>query len=186
MSSSMHVILDACVLFPGSLRDVLLRAADEELYRLHLTDHILGEVRKNLVGKKQVTEERGLYIVNRMKERFHPTFVTNHTLLIPTMPINEKDRHVLAAAVASGSSVIVTQNLKDFPQSLLEPFGIEPLSADDFLLRCFSRDEAAIVKVVRSYASGLKNPPLTMQQALGKLAKLVPNFVQLVQQEYEI
>ena len=49
MSSSIHVILDTCVLFPGSLRDVLLRAAEEQLYRLYLTDQILEELRKNLV-----------------------------------------------------------------------------------------------------------------------------------------
>jgi len=177
----MHVILDACVLFPGSLRDVLLRAAEEKLYRLYLTDQILEEVRKNLVGKKQVTEERGQYIVNWMKERFRSSFVTDHACLIPAMPINEKDRHVLAAAVASGSKIIVTQNLKDFPQSLLKTFGVEASSADDFLVRCFSQDEGAMMTVVRSYVSGLKKPPLTMQEALGMLGKLVPNFVQLVQ-----
>ena len=124
--------------------------------------------------------------MNRMKERFHSTFVTDHTFLIPTMPINEKDRHVLAAAITSDSKIIVTQNLKDFPQSLLEPFGIESLSADDFLVRCLSQNEAAMVKIVRSYANGLKNPPLTIQQALEKLRRLAPNFVQLIQQEYGV
>lgn len=101
---SIDVILDACILFPGSLRDVLLRAAEEELYRLYLTDQILEEVRKNLVGKKQVTEERGLYIVNRMKERFRSSFVTDHTRLIPAMPINEKDRHVLVCHTFSNQA----------------------------------------------------------------------------------
>jgi predicted nucleic acid-binding protein len=179
--SSMCVVLDACVLFPGSLRDVLLRTAEKKLYEPHLTDQILEEVRRNLVGKKQVTEERGLYIVNQIKERFPYSFVVDHMHLVPTMPINEKDRHVLAAAVASGSKIIVTENLKDFPKSLLELFEVEPLSADDFLICCFAQDRETMINVVKSYVRDLTRPPLTTQEALGKLAKLAPNFVQLVQ-----
>lgn len=35
--------------------------------------------------------------------------------LIETMPVNEKDRHVLALAVYVGTPTIVTDNLADFP-----------------------------------------------------------------------
>ncbi|HWS84197.1 MAG TPA: hypothetical protein VN207_08045 [Ktedonobacteraceae bacterium] len=55
--------------------------------------------------------------------------MSRNTHLIPSMPVNEKDRHVLAAAVASGSKFIVTQNLKDFPQLLLKQFEVEVLSS---------------------------------------------------------
>jgi len=182
---SICVVLDACVLFPGSLRDVLLRGAEEELYRLCLTDQILEEMRRNLIEKGHITEEGGQRLVSQIKEHFPTSFITDHMLLTSIMPINEKDRHVLAAAVASSSKIIVTQNLKDFPQSLLRPFEIEALSSDDFLVRCFSQDEEAMMNLVRSYVSDLKKPPLTMQEALEKLGKLVPNFVQLVQQEGE-
>lgn len=51
------VVLDACVLFPASLRDTLLRAADADLYRVHLTADILEEVRRNLV-KKGMQEQK--------------------------------------------------------------------------------------------------------------------------------
>ncbi|HWS82740.1 MAG TPA: PIN domain-containing protein [Ktedonobacteraceae bacterium] len=183
--SSIRVILDACVLFPGSLRDVLLRGAKAKLYRVGLTDQILEEMRRNLVEKGHVTEEKGQCLVSVIKEHFPSSFIADHMLLISAMPINEKDRHVLAAAVASGSRIIVTQNLKDFPQSLLMSFEIEALSADDFLVRCFSQDSGAMVNLMRSYVSDLKKPPLTMQETLEKLGKLVPNFVQLVRQENE-
>ena len=38
---------------------------------------------------------------------------------------DEKDRHVLAAAVKARASVIVTFNLKHFPPSALQPLGID-------------------------------------------------------------
>ena len=44
-----EVVLDACVLFPASLRDILLRAAEVGLYRIRLSDTILEETRRNLV-----------------------------------------------------------------------------------------------------------------------------------------
>jgi len=52
--SSIGVVLDACVLFPGSLRDVILRAAEADLYRLCLIDQILEEMRRNLVENGQM------------------------------------------------------------------------------------------------------------------------------------
>lgn len=115
--SSFKVVLDACVIFPASLRDTLFRAADAGLYRLHLTDNILEEVRRNLVKQRGISEDKAQQLVNVIKGYFPEAFVTGYTLLITSMPNDEKDRHVLAAAVVSNSQVIVTQNLKDFPQN---------------------------------------------------------------------
>src|SRR6266704_1259571 len=112
--SSFGVILDACALFPASLRDILLRTADADLYRLQLTNDILEEVRSNLI-KKGMQEAKAQRLIVTIKDHFPETFVTQHELLITSMPINEKDSHVLAVAVASRAQVIVTQNLRDFP-----------------------------------------------------------------------
>ena len=49
--------------------------------------------------------------------------------LVASMPVNEKDRHVLALAVHVEASVIVTFNLRDFPNDACEPYGIEASSA---------------------------------------------------------
>lgn len=56
--SSLVVVLDACVLVPASLRDILLRAADADLYRLQWTDNILEEVERNLIGKIGLRKEQ--------------------------------------------------------------------------------------------------------------------------------
>ncbi len=178
--SSIGVVLDACVLFPGVLRDTLLHAAKADLYRLCLTAEILEEARRNLVKRGHMTEEQGQHLVDQIKKNFKSAFVTRHTILIPSMPVNEKDRHVLAAAVASNSEIIVTQNLKDFPPHLLEPLQIEALSPDDFLVHQFSLDQETVIDVLKAQVSTLTRPPLTMLEMLVKLEKQTPNFVRII------
>ena len=53
-----------------------------------------------------------------------------HKLSLP----DAGDRHVLAAAIYSNASIIVTFNLKDFPSYTLDQYGIEAIHPDDFML----------------------------------------------------
>src|SRR5690348_10636939 len=101
------VVLDACVLFPASLRDTLLRVADAGLYRVQLTEDILEEVRRNLI-KKGMAEAKAQKLISVLKTEFEEAFVTEHKQLIASMPNHEKDRHVLAAAVCCKAQIIVT------------------------------------------------------------------------------
>ena len=50
------------------------------------------------------------------------------------MTNDPKDRHVLAAAIRSRARVIVTLNLRDFPESSLSQYGIAAQHPDDFIL----------------------------------------------------
>ncbi len=102
------VVLDACVLIPASLRDTLLRAAQTDLYRVQLTEEILEEVCRNLI-KKGMPEDKAHRLISTIREKFDDAFITHHRPLIASMPNNEKDRHVLAAAVACRARIIVTQ-----------------------------------------------------------------------------
>ena len=176
--SSIAVVLDACVLFPAYLRDTLLSSAAAGLYRLQLTDDILEEVRRNLV-KKGIQELNAKRLVDEIKRSFPQALVLQHGLLIPSMPINEKDRHVLAAAVASGSQIIVTKNLKDFPAHLLQPFDIEAQSPDDFLVNQFYLDPKFIIEILENQANALRKPPKTLRELLETLNQHAPKFVDL-------
>jgi hypothetical protein len=77
-----------------------------DLYRLCLTDQIVEEMRRNLVENKHMTEAQGRYLVQEIKKSFSDAFEVKYVSLIPDMPVNEKDRHVLAAAVASESQSV--------------------------------------------------------------------------------
>ncbi len=99
------------------------------------------------------------------------------------MPVNEKDKHVLAAAVASKARVIVTQNLKDFPPHLLDLFNIKALSPDEFLVRLWRLDSKRMAKIMIEQASELRNPPKTVSEVLDALTQHAPKFVSLIRQE---
>ncbi len=177
-------VLDACVLFPASLRDTLLRAASADLYRLKLTDEILEEVRRNLV-ERGMPEEKAQRLITNISEHFNEAFVTHHKPLIASMPNNEKDRHVLAAAVACKAQIIVTQNLKDFPENLLAPFEVEAQSPDKFLVALFRLEPAKMIEILIRQAEGLRNPPMTIRDVLDTLNRHVPIFVSLLREEFE-
>jgi hypothetical protein len=60
--------------------------------------------------------------------------VTGYETLIDAVTLPDPDdRHVLAAAIRAGADLIVTFNLKDFPEKDLKPYGIEAQHPDDFL-----------------------------------------------------
>lgn len=179
--SSFKVVLDACSIFPMVLRDTLLRAAHAGLYRAQLTDDILEEVRRNLITQRGIAEDKAQKLVDVVKKQFPEAFVTKHRRLIASMPNNEKDRHVLAAAVACDAQVIVTQNLRDFPSDDLSPFDIEAQSPDDFLIHLFHIAPETMIKIIKDQASDLRDPPQTAPQLLNTLKQHAPKFVRLVQ-----
>ena len=162
-SSSLVAVADACVLVPAALCDFLLRAASAGLYRVRWTDDILDEVRRTLVGdlgKSDVQAERR---IAAMKRAFPDALVASHRRLIAAMPneVDAKDRHVVAAAVAAGASVIVTSNLRDFPAPALLLLGIEAQSPDDFLTHLFALDAEAMKAIIVKQADALQTPPMT-------------------------
>jgi hypothetical protein len=71
------------------------------------------------------------------------------------------DRHVLAAAVGVGATVIVTWNLKDFPSPLLNQFGVVARTPDDVLAALFDIDPDGFIAAAATMRARLKNPAMT-------------------------
>jgi predicted nucleic acid-binding protein len=168
------VVLDANVIYPFSLRDTLLRAASAGFFQVHWSAQILDEARRNLVGSGRMTEAQAGRLRAAMEGAFPEAMVIGHEPLIGAMKNEEKDRHVVAAAVKAEAQVIVTANLKDFRHL---PEGIEAQSPDDFLCNLFDLDPEGLAELVRQQASDLQKPPRTFDELLTGLAKLVPQFV---------
>ena len=112
----------------------------------------------------------------RMNEFFQDANAIGFERLIPVMTNDEKDRHVLAAAVAVKAKVIVTSNLRDFPDRALAPFGIQALSPDDFLMFLFKKYSERMMQIITEQAAQLKNPPKTVEEVLSDLALVAPQF----------
>lgn len=179
------VVLDACVLFPFTLRDTLLRVAEARLYQVRWTDEILEEVRRNLVKTDETTEEQAERLIQRMNQVFKYAHVANYKHLIPSMTNDPKDRHVAAAAVACKAQIIVTFNLRHFSRPALGPFGIQAQSPDTFLANLLAAHPQQIQQIIQQQAQDYAKPPITLAQLLNVLAKQVPRFASLLRQSLD-
>lgn len=69
-----------------------------------------------------------------MDRNVRDCLVEGYEYLIPGLSLpDEEDGHVLAAAIRSRSSVIVTFNLKDFPAAMLDEYKVEAQHPDEFI-----------------------------------------------------
>jgi predicted nucleic acid-binding protein len=180
-------VLDACVLIPAALRDILLRSAQAPLYRAQWTMDILNEVERNLVRNGMASQAGAVHLRAQIEKTFPDALIPSESyqLLISAMTNDAKDRHVLAAAVASHAQVIVTSNLKDFPNDALEPYGIEAQSPNEFLRHLQDLDQDLMLAIVREQASDLSRPPATVAQVIGNLARWAPDFAVRIRQAHE-
>ncbi len=180
--SSFGVVLDASVLIPAALRDTLLRAAQEGLYRLFWSRDILEEVRRNLVENRLTTEDGARRVLEHMMRAFPDALVEGYETLILSMSNHPKDRHVLAAAVEAGAQVIVTTNLRHFSPADTSRHGVEAQSPDSFLTDLFDFAPEAMVEILKSQAAALTRPPETVEDVLSALAVFAPSFAATVVQ----
>jgi len=169
-------VLDACVLVPISLCDVLLELADAAMFQPLWTRTILDETCKALVERRGVPLDRAQHRVAEMEAAYPDAMVAGFEPLIPSMGNDPKDRHVLAAAVQAACPVIVTANLTDFPKSALACHGIEAVSPDMFLLGLFDEDPDAVLRAVDAKRATFRHPPRTMAKFCDILATTVPRF----------
>lgn len=172
-------VLDACVLIPVTLCDVLLRAADSGLYVPLWSDQILDEMERNLVEQHLTDAQGARRRAAAMRAAFPDATVSGYERLINSMPNHPKDRHVLAVAVAAEASAIVTFNLRHFPQDALRPLRVQAQSPDEFLTNLLSAEPEVMVQLIREQAAFLRRPPSTSDDVLDRLARHARRFAAL-------
>jgi predicted nucleic acid-binding protein len=168
--------LDACVLIPIRLTDLLLRLAEAGTHRALWSAEVLDEVERNLVGYFGLEPSQAKRRLTGMCEAFPDAMVTDYESLIPAMTNHPKDRHVLAAAARAHAAVIVTANLKDFPTAALEPYRIEAIHPDDFLLDQLDLYPSVTLRCLRELVRALERPPETMSEFLERFERTAPGF----------
>jgi predicted nucleic acid-binding protein len=165
-------VIDSCVIFGMPLCDTLLRAAEQSLYRIILSRTILEDTTRNMVDKGRLKSENEEYYQQQIQNAFPDAFVDAPPALIDSMTNAISDRHVAATAVTSNAQYIVTFNLKDFPATSLDSYKIKVIHPDLFLeLLCDDWGSERLYEIVRQQSSALKNPPVSPQLILDKLAR---------------
>ena len=171
----MKAVLDACVLYPTVLREILQGAGAVGLYQPVFSDRILREwvLATAKLGPEAPVIAEGEAVALRAAfprglERAHPEIEAR--LILP----DPNDRHVLASAIASGADAIVTFNAQDFPGHVLAAEGISRRDPDGFLWELQSRHPevmAQIVETVRAKAEAISGQPVALK-GLMKRARL--------------
>ena len=171
----MKVMLDACVLYPTVMREVLMGAADAGLYQPQWSARILEEWARAAARHGPMDEVAARGSANLMNAH-HP-----RGLIGPTPDLEKRlwlpdpnDIHVLAAAIKGSSDVIVTMNAKDFPRNILAEEGLRRDDPDRFLWM-LAQDTPDVmqdvVEAVKDKANTMQDRPWTVR-ALMKKARL--------------
>src|SRR3990167_3525867 len=138
--SKLIALLDACVLYPAPLRDLFMQLALTDLFQAKWSHNIHEEWIRNLLkNRPNITKEKLEKMRAMMDNNIRDCLVENYESIISTLSLPDKnDRHVLAAAIKSSSSVIVTFNLKDFPKKTLKQHKVKAQHPDDFIVNLFA------------------------------------------------
>ena len=171
--STFTALYDACVLYPAPLRDLLMRLAITDLFRARWTDQIHEEwIRSVLKDRPDLTREQLERTRQLMNSHVRDSLVSGYEDLIDGLQLPDPDdRHVLAAAIRTRASVIVTFNLADFPNEYLAGHGIEAQHPDEFITHLLDLNPAAVCSAAKKQRAALRNPPKDVEQFLEALAK---------------
>ncbi|WP_422117879.1 PIN domain-containing protein [Brachybacterium sp. UNK5269] len=174
------VVLDACVLIPLRLATTLLWLAEADLFTPLWSEEILDEVEKNLPDVASITAAQAARRVSQMREGFGAeAMVEGYEHLVSTMTNHPKDRHVLAAAVEAEADIIVTDNIRDFPEQAVAPHGITVLRSEDFLLMLLDESPQQVVDTLEREVAAFRKPVTSLPAFLGQLTYAAPTFANL-------
>jgi hypothetical protein len=141
------------------------------IFRAHWSAEVHDEWMRNLLkNRPDITRER-LERTRRLMDKAAPdALVTGYESLIESIDLPDRDdRHVLAAAIRCGASVLVTLNLSDFPNAALAEFGIEAQHPDDFVLSLTETFPEFVLEAARTHRASLRNPSKTPDEYLAEL-----------------
>lgn len=167
------VVLDACVLYPSLLRDLLMRLGIKGLYQPKWTQTIQEEWQRNLLqNRPDITSEQIKRTGQLMNQAIPDAMVTGYENLIEGINLPDPDdRHVAAAAIRCNAEVIVTLNLKDFPASRMVDFDIESLHPDEFISDLFDLNHALALQAVAEQRMSMRKPARSVDEYLAALLR---------------
>ncbi|MEM6297540.1 MAG: PIN domain-containing protein [Bacteroidota bacterium] len=139
-----------------------------------VSSHILSELQATLIKRFSISGTQATRLTDVMNLAFPEAMSENYEKLIPLLELpDSNDRHVLAAAIKENANLIITQNLKDFPSSYLESYGLAAKSPDDFLVDIIDLDAGKAKRIfVENVVLKKKKPPINEYELLDKYRKI--------------
>jgi len=135
------VVLDANLLYPFHLRNLLVQLSADAVLAPRWTARIHEEWIANLAATGRVSRDRLARTRDLMDRVLPEAAVRGWEPLVDELALPDPDdRHVLAAAIAAGAGTILTMNLRDFPPAELAPHGVAAWHPDPFLCALHDAD----------------------------------------------
>ncbi len=178
MTGAPLVVLDACVLANFSLCDTLLRLAEPpRLFEPKWSEEIIRETTRTLELKLGWPHSLTAHFEQELRANFGEAWIIGYESLIPRMTNDEKDRHVVAAAVHGEAAIIVTLNLRHFRPEHLVMWDVRVLHPQSLLLEIFRQEQALVIAKLEQQASDRGR---SLIELLDILNGTVPDFVAIV------
>ena len=154
----MKLLLDACVLYPTVIRNLLLNVSDELRWDINWSARILEEWRRASAKTNLEAEAQAEAEITMLKVNYPNASVNNFERHISKLYLpDQNDLHVLAAAIESNTNIIVTLNLRDFPNSELVKYGVRSVHPDELLYKEALGNFDLISKLVSTILNDFNN-----------------------------
>jgi predicted nucleic acid-binding protein len=184
MSRDPIVLCDENIFYSILMTDLVLSLGEAGLYRPRWANEIHEEwIRNVLANQPQRTREQlerrrafmDMAIGNDLIENYDRHI---ESLILP----DPDDRHVLAAAIEAEAEILLTYNLRDFPEMVVATYGISVLQPDNFLCLFIRKEAETVLLVIEEIRVKRKPPEISQTKLLEKLARLsIPGFVRMLQ-----
>jgi hypothetical protein len=175
------LFIDACVLAGAMRRHLVLGFADAGLLQPRWSGRVLmetGHAHAKIVEAKPGRDGAGeaARLVVALEQAFpEASTPADHGVEIADRLPDEGDRHVIESALACGAAMILTDNIKDFPRKVLEPYGVYARTPAEYFASKLGSEPGAAPAMMAAAARLKLSPPQfarALQQArLGGLAK---------------
>lgn len=164
-------LADANILISRTLRDYFGYAAKLGALDIHWSETVLDETTRNLIKQFDFTAEDAEVLVERL-EAFLPSALVEvkkrDETRVAKVEMDDKDRHVLAAALSANADLLLTQNVRHFPRDWMAKRGIELIDAGTLLTRL----AAGCPDILReAHRLGVSSRPQTSEQVLAILER---------------
>jgi len=147
----MRILIDANVLYPTVMREVVLGVAHTGLFEPQWSPRILEEwaraaARLGPEGEAQARSEAVMLNAAWPRASVRHAPALEDRLWLP----DPGDIHVLAAAIQGSSDMIMTVNAKDFPRNILNEEGLLRVDPDGYLQGCAEANPGLVVPVAQA------------------------------------
>lgn len=174
MNADYKILLDANVLANFAVCDLYLRLAEKpRLVLPKWTNQILDEVHRTHVEQLGWDQTLADTFRKAVTKSFPEAFISGYEDLVPLMTNDQKDRHVLAAAVREKLDIIITFNLKDFKPGDLEKWNVRALHPQDYLLTIYSMNPQVVIMKLNQIA---RKKEEELEDTIIRFGKALPAF----------